>query len=338
MKNAKKVLAFMLTLSMTVSVLCISAFAANDSLTVVAESVTAEPGATVDVSVDITTNPGVVAFGLSIEYNENVLTLNSVTDKGVFGTNGATVNRQPADGSCDCYVLFEKALSEQNITATGELLTLSFTVAEGAGDGDYGIDITVSDATNTALSAVAGVVEDGKITVTTPGSAPELPSVDEDVDISKMPETLSKENISFAKNDEGKTIMTIDPVSTSGGETVTAPACVVLIKNGESYTKVNATANTDGTYSFDVSGLGDGEIVVATKGDANGDGIVDVTDYTTIARSLLQSSNGRYEALQKCNAIVADADGNGAVDVTDYTTIARSLLQSTNSRYAAITW
>lgn len=337
MKNAKKVLAFMLTLSMAVSVLSVNTFAANDALTVVADSVTAEPGAVVEVKVNITKNPGVVAFGLSIEYNENVLTLNSVTDKGVFGTNGATVNQQPADDSCDCYVLFEKALSKQDITATGELLTLSFTVAEGASNGDYGIDFTVSDATNTALSAVAGVAEDGKITVTTQGADPDLPSVEEDVDISKMPETLPKENISFAKVD-GNALMTIDPVSISGGETVTAPACVVLIKNGESYTKVNATANTDGTYSFDVSGLGDGEIVVATKGDANGDGTVDGTDITAIARSLLQSGNNRYAALDELKSLIGDANGDGTIDGTDSTAIARSLLQSSNNRYAATTW
>ena len=146
------------------------------------------------------------------------------------------------------------------------------------------------------------------------------------VDTSKLNGTLPEENISFS----GDT-MTIAPAENT-------PACVVLVKNGDTYTRVAATKNGD-KYDFDVSALPEGaSVVVAVKGDANCDGVVNVSDYTAIARSLLQTNSGRYQALEELNFNVGDANGDGSINVSDYTAIARSLLQTGNGRYAAISW
>lgn len=309
MKKAMKVLALLLALTMAMGVLCMNAFAANDSLTVVAECVTAEPGATVDVSVDITANPGVVAFGLSIEYDENVLTLNSVTDKGVFGTSGATVNQQPADDSCDCYVLFEKALSEQNITATGNLLTLHFAVADNAAAGDYTIELAVFDATNTALSAVNGAAEEGKITVKLDGDTLDVPTVEN--------QTGTNPSATVSFSEDGKTMNVKNDA-----------ACVVLVKKADgTYEKLSIQEgdSAQNSYNFDVSNLPVGaSIVVAVKGDANGDGKVTVDDAIAQASAWVNSTS-----LGAALDLIADVDGRTGITLEDAVATATAWVTNT---------
>lgn len=329
MKRMKKTLALLLALAMSFSLTAISIFA-EGKLTVAVGTVTGTTGNTVQLPVTVSNHPGIVSAKLAFSFDSKALELTGMTKGEAFADAMLEANLE------DGIAVLDNSTADAAVSGDVTLLTLTFQIKKDAAVGTYAVSVEAKQVVGgEPVDNITAAVQAGSVTVTE--AAADLPSV-EDVDTSKKPETLPEENISFAKDAEGKTIMTIDPVSISGGETVTAPACVVLIKNGESYTKVNATANGDGTYSFDVSELGEGQIVVATKGDANGDGIVDVTDYTTIARSLLQSSNGRYQALEGCDAMAADADGNGAVDVTDYTTIARSLLQNTNNRYAAITW
>lgn len=118
-------------------------------------------------------------------------------------------------------------------------------------------------------------------------------------------------------------------------------ACVAAVTadGGETYTRLTASANENGGYNFAIDELtGDVEVVVALKGDADGNGAITITDYTAIARALLQPGNSRYAALSPLRTLTGDADGNGTITITDYTTIARALLQPGNSRYTAIAW
>lgn len=91
-------------------------------------------------------------------------------------------------------------------------------------------------------------------------------------------------------------------------------ACVVLVKSGDTYTKLTATPNAAGGYDFDVSTLPEGaSIVVAVKGDATGDGSMDVSDVL----ACMYAFTGSGDALTNLQTMVADTDGNGTVDVTD---------------------
>lgn len=120
-------------------------------------------------------------------------------------------------------------------------------------------------------------------------------------------------------------------------------ACVVLVKNAEGvYTRLTTTGETGGAYGFSATIKTDDEIVVAVKGDADGNGVVGTSDYIAIARSLLPSdgSNSKYQALDTLEAIRADADSKNGVGTADYIAIARSLLPSdgSNNKYQAIEW
>lgn len=322
MKKTRKVLARVLTLALALSLFSVNAFAAADgTLTVEAGSVTAAPGETVDVTVSITGNPGIVGFGLGISYDEAALTLKTVTDAGVFGTGGATINQNPNDDSCDCYVLFAKPLNTGNISTTGKLLTLSFTVAANAADDDYAIVLAVDDATSTTLSAVSGAAVNGKITVG--GTSTDVPTVEN--------QTGATPTATVSFSEDGKTMNVKNDA-----------ACVVLVKKTDgTYTKltVQAGGSAQSGYNFDVSGLAAGEsIVVAVKGDANGDGQVTIADRAAIAFALLGSDNNLHKDLSAMGTIVGDVNGDSQITIADRAAVAFALLGSDNSLHKDLAW
>lgn len=88
-------------------------------------------------------------------------------------------------------------------------------------------------------------------------------------------------------------------------------ACVVLVKSGETYTKLTA-ANSGETHSFTAALAEGDEIIVRLKGDVNGDGVVNNTD-TIQARA---ASLGKA-TLTEINAACAKVVGGTAVTNTD---------------------
>lgn len=88
-------------------------------------------------------------------------------------------------------------------------------------------------------------------------------------------------------------------------------ACVVLVKSGETYTKLTA-ANSGDTHSFTATLAEGDEIIVRLKGDVNGDGVVNNTD-TIQARA---ASLGKA-TLTEINAACAKVVGGTAVTNTD---------------------
>lgn len=88
-------------------------------------------------------------------------------------------------------------------------------------------------------------------------------------------------------------------------------ACVVLVKSGETYTKLTAVNNGE-THSFTANLAEGDEIIVRLKGDVNGDGVVNNTD-TIQARA---ASLGKA-TLTEINAACAKVVGGTAVTNTD---------------------
>ena len=67
-------------------------------------------------------------------------------------------------------------------------------------------------------------------------------------------------------------------------------ACVVLVKKANgSYEKLTATTGENGKHSFTATLAADDSIVVALKGDVNGDGVITAAE----ARKLLGASSGK---------------------------------------------
>ena len=66
--------------------------------------------------------------------------------------------------------------------------------------------------------------------------------------------------------------------------------------------------------------LSEGGEEVVVKGDANGDGIVDVSDYIGIANYIMGNIPAGF------NEQAADVNGDGIIDVSDYIGVANLIL------------
>lgn len=118
-------------------------------------------GKSLTVPVLLTKNSGIAGFGLTVNYDENILTLNSITagsaisGNGTFSTNGNITTWYTVD----------------NTTVTGELMQLNFTVKEDAPEGDTEVAVALTDGLDSNLSdedgnPVSVTITAGKITVT----------------------------------------------------------------------------------------------------------------------------------------------------------------------------
>ena len=127
MKKVNKFLALFLSWTLCLSLLPAGVFAAEENGTLVIQplSVSGDAGQTVEVPIVITQNPGVVAFGVQIEYDSTKLTL---TQKPTIGdVMGGTITQSQYLTSNPYMVLFDSSTASTNITATGTLMTMSFT-------------------------------------------------------------------------------------------------------------------------------------------------------------------------------------------------------------------
>ena len=113
---------------------------------------------------------------------------------------------------------------------------------------------------------------------------------------------------------------------TIDGQTVTvqnALACRVgYLKDGK-YVALEATRTESGAYVF-TAPEGVEQVLLVVKGDANGDGIVDVSDILRI-----KSCNLGTASLDAVQLFAADASGDDMADVADILRIKAHILGKT---------
>lgn len=141
-------------------------------------SVTGDTGDTVDVTISITENPGLVSALLKVKYGEG-LTLTKVTNGSVFtAENGFTTAHSDAadDLANNPYTLsWEGDLLREDFTGTGDIVTLSFKIPDDAELNEenptaYAITVETADSelVNTDLAVVPSTAEAGSVTVVCP--------------------------------------------------------------------------------------------------------------------------------------------------------------------------
>lgn len=89
-------------------------------------------------------------------------------------------------------------------------------------------------------------------------------------------------------------------------------ACVVLVKSGETYTKLTA-ANSGETHSFTATLAEGDEIIVRLKGDVNGDGMISAADFGQAKAAALG-----YLSLSGANLHCATVSGGTSVRAADF--------------------
>ncbi len=281
-------------------------------------------GTEVQVEISMRNNPGIVAVSLELNYDQEKLELVSVTDAALLpsytGSNSTAVYP---------FILFwEASTATENITVNGLLATATFRVKEGAAEGDTARVWLTYDPENVYdydMTNVTFETEEGAVTV---GAAPEGFAV-------TVVDRVAA----------GTTTLTSGDYSGEVSFTVTnEKACIVLVKDeatGE-YVKLAAAATEEAnTYAFTFTVDKPLTVIIAVKGDVNGDGAVSVSDSALVNRSLLTPSDdprSAYKALSPEQALIADVNGSGTVTVTDASNINRSLLSTTANAYKALEW
>ena len=111
------------------------------------------------------------------------------------------------------------------------------------------------------------------------------------------------------------------------GQTVTIAsqnACRLGYLEGGKYVAVVPKDNGDGSYSFEVP-AGVEEVLLAIKGDANGDGKADATDLARLNRMILRNEENSASEMLLC-----DVNGDGKIDAVDLALMNRQYLQNTH--------
>ena len=148
----------------------VKADTAKKQVTLSVQSQTAKPGATVDVTVDVKDNPGILGAAVSLKYDEG-LTLTDATAGDAFSS---LVLTKPGKIQSPCKFVWDG----QEITADdikdGTILKLSFKVSDTAKSGEsYKISVScdAGDMVDADLNAVDVKTEDGEIGISafTPG-------------------------------------------------------------------------------------------------------------------------------------------------------------------------
>ena len=226
------------------------------AMTMEVASVTGEPvgGATVQVPVNLTANTGYLAGTLTVIWDPQALCLAGVefTDLGPDDGCAAIDDADRAGGSYRMQIGHAKASEDGgNIEGTGLLFTLSFTVAEGAEEGDYAVTIRDTlfldfdvDAPDITVNTV-----DGTVTLKTFVPEPTEPATEAPTQPATEPVT------------EAPTEPATEPVTEAPTEPATEPA-----------TEAPTVPAT--------------EAPTILLGDADGDDNVAVLDATAIQRTL----------------------------------------------------
>ncbi len=133
-------LVFSLLFSLTIASMNVGAVE-EGSLGVTVETVNAKAGDTVDVKIDISQNPGIIALKINVEYDEDVLTLVGATDGGILG--GYLFD----DSYASPYILtWNEGDADQNNVSTGTVVTLHFEVTDNAAAGNTDINVGIVDS------------------------------------------------------------------------------------------------------------------------------------------------------------------------------------------------
>lgn len=132
----------------------------SDSLVTMNFSNVTMKAGTENISVNLlmSVNDGCTSIHLEVLYDEDVLTLTGVTDNGVF--SGAN----HSDNYTSPYILsWENDYAKENITTTGNLVTLSFAVDTDAPAGSYPIYVKNAEVLDADMNFVDCIVTEGII-------------------------------------------------------------------------------------------------------------------------------------------------------------------------------
>ncbi len=124
-----------------------------------------KPGDKVQVPVNISGNPGILGMTLTVNYDEDCLTMDKAEDGDVF-KNVLTLTKSKALKSGARFVWYGLDVGDKDIR-DGSMLNMYFTISKNAKPGKYPIRLTFGDKdiVDKNLKNIMPVVEQGIVTI-----------------------------------------------------------------------------------------------------------------------------------------------------------------------------
>ena len=137
----------------------------KDYTAITISSFSAEPGDKIQVPVMIRGNPGILGMTLTINYDEDCLSMDKVEDGEVF-EDVLTLTKSKFLGSGARFVWHGLNIADKDIR-DGRILNMYFTISKTAKPGKYPIRLTFGDEdiVDKNLKNVMVIVEQGIITI-----------------------------------------------------------------------------------------------------------------------------------------------------------------------------
>lgn len=137
----------------------------SDAPVIKAGSAKGRPGQTVNVTISLENNLGLVSMRLNVGYDKSALTLTNVTDAGILGNQCHS-----DDYELNPYVLYwDNGSVTQNYNSNGKAVTLTFKINDDAEKKDYPITISYNRENHEIFDVNLEPVEfdtiSGKVTV-----------------------------------------------------------------------------------------------------------------------------------------------------------------------------
>ena len=192
--------------------LCTIPAAAEGVPSFVVDSVSVQPGESVDVTISVKNNPGIASIKLNVAYDSN-LTLDKITYNNAI--NGMFMQPQKLTSP----VVLNWFNGVANSEGDWVFATLSFTVSSAAAVGTYPISVTYdeNDVYNIDENNLAFGIENGAVTITCAhGSKTEVPS--------KSPDCVNSGNYQYYICDACNQVFKADGVTETTVEAETLPA------------------------------------------------------------------------------------------------------------------
>lgn len=334
----KKWISLFLCLALFSSLFAIPNVMAENAPVIVVDTVTANPGETVEVNISLQNNPGIVSMTLRASYDSTVLTLTNVEDGGILGTQ----SHKPQYSSP--YTLaWVNDTATTNFTANGVIATLEFAVNESAIVGEnYPITISYDaenyDIYNKDVECVDFAIANGSVTVSTVVAEP-TPTP-----LSDFSYRIENGNIcitgyhgsdtevfisqTYEVNGEEKVVTKIDESAFEGNEEITSISLPATIQTICDYAFYDCTSLTDVTLWSKYAAIGEqafGYYYISRKVDGKVDGFV-LTSYSGGTAEEYLSENDLSFIRQEKPVGIGDINADGEYSSQDLVTISQHLL------------
>ena len=256
---------------------------------------------TAEITFSVTENPGIAAMAFDVVYDHAAMTFEGADDGGLV--KSAEMKCAATDSSCR--LTWINDMRGEDSTANGVLVTLRFRVSDKTAQGSYSVGVDAGSVIfcNSDLALVPFTFTGGGVEVIEAEAAVSgiVSGGDREALVELIPAGQT-EAAAAAVTEDGAYRL---PAVSSGAYLlrVTKDGCV---------TEERIIHILSDNLTVDVK--------LRIRGDANGDGTVDIHDVTAIQRQLAEYGEVNDPA-------AADMDGDGTVTISDVTAIQRMLAE-----------